>query len=75
MAEREHARFVMERVSEGWVYGKTKDVPKKISPYLVPWAEVPESVKHYDREAVALFPALLEKLGYEIQRPEINGAP
>jgi hypothetical protein len=70
MAEREHARFVMERLSEGWVYGEPKDVEKKISPYLVPWAEVPELVKRYDTDAVALFPALLAKLGYEIQRPE-----
>jgi len=72
MAEREHARFVAERISEGWIYGKPKDIAKKISPYLIPWPEVPEHVKSYDRDAVALFPPLLAKLGYEIQRPEEN---
>jgi len=68
LASREHARFVMERLSEGWVFGETKDVARKISPYLVPWDEVPPSVQDFDRRAVSLFPSLLAKLGYEIRR-------
>jgi ppGpp synthetase/RelA/SpoT-type nucleotidyltranferase len=69
LAKREHARFVMERLSQGWVYGEPKDVAGKISPYLVPWEQVPSSVQDYDREAVSLFPKLLAELGYEIHRP------
>ncbi|MBN1892974.1 hypothetical protein JW906_00685 [bacterium] len=68
LAEHEHARFVMERLSEGWTYGKIKDVAKKTSPYLIPWDQVPDNVKEYDREAVAVFPQLLKDLGYEIER-------
>ena len=72
MAEREHARWLAERISEGWTYGKTKDVDRKISPSLVPWSEVPADVKDYDHEAVSAFPALLAKIGYEIQRLSQN---
>lgn len=68
MAEREHARWMAERFSEGWTYGKTRDLEKKTSPYLVPWSQVPAKVKEYDHEAVTTFPALLAKLGYEIRR-------
>jgi hypothetical protein len=68
MAEREHARWIAERTSEGWVYGKDKDVDRKINPNLLPWSKVSAEVKKYDREAVEAFPELLAKLGYEIQR-------
>ena len=68
MAEREHARWMAERISGGWVYGKIKDVDRKISPYLVPWSEVPDMIKKRDHESIETFPELLRKLGYEIRR-------
>jgi hypothetical protein len=74
LAEREHARWLAERLSEGWVYGKTKDVEKRVSPSLVPWSELPPHVKDYDRRAVSAFPALLAKIGYEIRRLGQNPA-
>jgi hypothetical protein len=46
-----------------------RDNERKTSPYLVPWAELPEDVKeHQNRSAVRAIPELLADAGYEIVR-------
>ncbi len=42
---------------------------KKISPYLVPWSELPENVKQWDRDAVTNIPDLLGRVKREVYRP------
>jgi len=68
MSEMEHERWNTERFKDGWRLGKTKDVQRKISPYLVPWAELPEDVKEWDRETVRKIPELLAGVELEIRR-------
>ena len=68
MAEMEHARWNVERLTKGWRLGKERDVTKKISPYLVSWAELPEDVKEWDRETVRKIPEFLATVGLEIRR-------
>jgi hypothetical protein len=68
LAEMEHGRFNAERLLDGWRYGSPKDVARKISPYLVPWAELPEDVKKWDCDAVKEIPALLTMVGMQICR-------
>jgi len=58
MARMEHARWVAERWLAGWT-PDSKDSVRRRSPYLVPWGQLPEDVKDYDRKAVELIPALL----------------
>jgi ppGpp synthetase/RelA/SpoT-type nucleotidyltranferase len=70
MAEMEHGRWNVERLSDGWRWGEKKDVDKKISPYLVGWDQLPENVKEWDREPVRAIPKLLESVGLEIRRKE-----
>lgn len=66
MAEMEHGRWVVRRLTDGWRYGTRRDPDTKTSPYLVPWADLPEKVKDYDRLAIRRWPALLEKAGLGI---------
>lgn len=66
MAKREHARWNIERLSSGWRYGPIKDSKNKISPYLVPWNELPKDIKQYDIEAIQKYPKILADAGYEI---------
>jgi len=66
MARLEHGRWVAERLRSGWQYGPVKNVEKKINPSLVPWEELPETTKDYDRIAVAEWPGLLETANLEI---------
>lgn len=68
MAEMEHARWNVERLLDGWKWGEKRDVINKVSPYLVPWAELPEDVKERDRETVRKIPEFLAKVGLEIRR-------
>jgi hypothetical protein len=68
LAEIEHERWVSERLLNGWVYGKKRDVKKKISPFLVPWNELEEKVKELDRQTVRELPNLLAQTNFEIYR-------
>lgn len=68
LAEREHARWVIERLRGRWQYGAKKNADKKVSPYLVGWADLPEDIKEYDRQTVRKIPEYLQKAGLEIHR-------
>jgi hypothetical protein len=62
----EHEEWVKERVSSGWIYGETKDVDKKQSPYLVPYEALSEEIKDLDRDTIRNIPLLLEMIGMGI---------
>jgi ppGpp synthetase/RelA/SpoT-type nucleotidyltranferase len=71
MAELEHGRWNIERLQDGWRYGKTKDEDHKLNPCIVPWEDLPDGpdgVKRYDREAVRAFPEILARAGLEVYR-------
>lgn len=67
LAEMEHGSWNVERLMNGWRLGATKDVEKKISPYLVKWSELPEEVRDWDRDAVRSIPELLAEVGLEVR--------
>jgi ppGpp synthetase/RelA/SpoT-type nucleotidyltranferase len=68
MAELEHGRWNVERLRDGWRPGKTRDDSRKIHDCLVPWAELPDDIKDYDRDAVRAFPAILATARLEVRR-------
>ena len=68
LAEMEHGRWNVERLSYGWRYAKEKDVAKKLSPYLIPWKAVPKKIQQYDLDAVAGLPKKLHEAGLELYR-------
>ena len=68
MAELEHGRWNVERLRDGWRSGKTRDDSRKIHDCLVRWEELPDDIKHYDRDAVRAFPEILAKAGLEVRR-------
>jgi len=70
LSELEHGRWNAERLLDGWRYGKVKNAEKKINPSLVPYAELADWIKEYDRIAVRSFPELLAKNGMKISRKE-----
>ena len=69
MAEQEHEQWMAERLARGWTLGE-RDVTRKRSPYLVPYADLPEEIKDYDRDAVRNLPALAEQIGMAIYEQE-----
>jgi hypothetical protein len=72
MAEMEHARWNSERLSNGWQWGEKRDAIEKTSPYLVPWSQLPDEIKEWDRHTVRNIPELLARVGLEIRRQRGN---
>ncbi len=68
IAENVHDVWAAGRISEGWAYGETKDAEKKVTPLLVPYRELPESEKEYDRNTALETLKLIVKLGYHIEK-------
>ncbi len=59
LAVLEHRRWIAERTKAGWTHGKNRDVDAKKSPYLVPWEELPDRAREWNRSAIRNIPALL----------------
>lgn len=65
-----HDVWAAGRISEGWTYGDVKDADKKTTPLLVPYNELPESEKEYDRNTALETLKLIIKMGYSIEKNE-----
>ncbi len=68
IAENVHDVWAAGRTAEGWTYGPVKDIEKKTTPQMVPYGELPESEKEYDRNTALETLKLIVKLGYEINK-------
>ena len=70
LAENTHENWSKGRMEEGWVFGPVRDDEKKTTPCLIPYAELPENEKEYDRHTALEALKLILKLGYTIQAPK-----
>lgn len=70
LAENNHDIWAIERINEGWKYGTVRDDKYKTSPCLIPYEELPESEKKYDRNTAIETLKLIEKLGYKIVKED-----
>jgi class 3 adenylate cyclase len=69
LAEHAHDTWAQQRLSDGWRLGPRRDDARKEHPSLVPYAELPEAEKEYDRAtALGTLRAILAQ-GYHIQVP------
>ena len=66
MAEVTHEHWMEERRQAGWVQAPERNVAHRTTPYLVPYAELPDDVKELDRQAVRAIPEVLAAAGLEI---------
>ena len=66
IAENAHEIWAENRQAEGWTYGPQRDDQLKQTPDMVPYSQLPESEKEYDREMAMNTLKLLKKLGYDI---------
>ena len=68
IAENVHEIWAEGRIKEGWKYGEVRDDLKKETPCLVPYNELPENEKEYDRNTAFETLKLIIKLGYDIKK-------
>lgn len=68
IAENVHEVWAQGRIKEGWTYGDIRDDENKTTPCLVPYCELSESEKEYDRNTALETIRLIVTLGYEIKK-------
>ena len=67
LAEHVHDVWAKQRIKDGWRYGPARDDALKTHPGLVPYADLSEAEKAYDRNTAAETLRAIVKLGYTIQ--------
>ena len=68
LARNTHENWARQRIAEGWQYGPRRDDERKEHPNLVPYEELSEADKEYDRStAMETIKAILA-LGYRIEK-------
>jgi hypothetical protein len=60
-----------EKITNGWIYGKTRDDKNKIHNCLLRYNELDEATKDNDRNPIREIPGLLRGMGLGILK-EIN---
>jgi hypothetical protein len=68
LARMEHARWVAERLIANWTFAKEKSILRRENPNLVPWEDLKDNVREYDRDAILRIPKLLRAVGKKVCR-------
>lgn len=66
IAKNVHEVWSEGRMKEGWTYGEERDDAKKHHPCLVPYEDLTETEKEYDRNTSQETLKLIMKLGFKI---------
>ena len=68
LAKNTHEVWAAGRIADGWTRGDVRDDVKKKHPCLVPYEELPESEKDYDRATSLESLKVILSLGYAINK-------
>ena len=68
LAENVHDRWAAQRIADGWRLGPTRDDSKKTHPSLIPYKNLPEEEKEYDRQTALTTIQALLAIGFQIER-------
>jgi ryanodine receptor 2 len=69
LAENTHEQWAAQRIKDGWIYGPRRDDATRQHPCLVPYSELPDSEKEYDRITALQTLKAIVALGWKIQKP------
>ena len=70
LAENTHDVWARERIAQGWKYGPSRRADIKEHPCLVPYAQLSEAEKDYDRNTALETLKLILALGYKITKED-----
>ncbi len=68
LAKNTHNVWAETRINDGWRYGEKRDDLLKHHPCLLPYEDIPESEKEYDRTISLNVIKLIKNLGYKIEK-------
>lgn len=70
IAENVHDVWAVGRLEQGWSYGPVRNDETKETPCLVPYNELPDREREYDRNTALETLKLIVYLGYSINKSE-----
>lgn len=68
IAKNVHEVWAAGRLTEGWSYGESRDDFEKKHPCLIPYEELSEAEKEYDRQTSIETLKLIVKLGFRLSK-------
>jgi hypothetical protein len=68
LARNAHEIWAQQRLADGWTHGPRRDDAARKHPCLVPYEELPESEKEYDRKTALETLKVILTLGYRIEK-------
>ena len=68
MSKNVHEVWAETRIKQGWKYGEWRNDELKTHPCLVPYEDLPEEEKEYDRNTSIGTLKLIMKLGFKISQ-------
>lgn len=68
IAKNVHEVWAQSRMEQGWIYGAERNDALKQHPCLIPYEELSEVEKAYDRDTALGTLKLISKLGFKISR-------
>jgi ryanodine receptor 2 len=69
LAENAHEVWARRKYADGWTWGPTVDATGKKHPDLIPYEQLPEDKKEYDRDTAMETIKVILSLGYTIKLP------
>ena len=66
MSKNVHEVWAQTRISQGWTYGERRNDELKTHPCLIPYEELPEEEREYDRNTAIGTLKLIMKLGFKM---------
>jgi class 3 adenylate cyclase len=73
LASNAHENWAAQRIKDGWKYGPSRDDVRKEHPGLVPYEELPESEREYDRRTAMETVRAIISLGFKLEREDDTG--
>lgn len=68
LARNTHEVWAKSRIEEGWIYGPRRNDMAKESPCLVPYEDLPENEREYDRSVSRQVLEVLYAMGYRLEK-------
>jgi hypothetical protein len=68
LAANNHDHWALQRIAEGWRFGPDRNDKAKTHPDLVPYEELQDSEKEYDRRSVVETIKAIIAIGYRVEK-------
>ena len=68
LAKNTHENWADQRIKDGWTYGQKRDDENKTHPCLIPYEQLSEEEKEYDRITSSKKLKFIMKSGYKIEK-------